>query len=171
MFPAGHTDPSIPTARATVAAVAAASPVTMTVRTPSDWSSASNARESPRAGSPNAISPMNASLRGGPHATPKVRYPALARASSSAVTSGLIGAIAATAAGAPLITRTSVPRRSIATASAVLTAGSNGLKRSSVIGAPNALLRCAVVRIAVSIGSCPSAELASAARARTSSSL
>jgi hypothetical protein len=63
IFPGGQIGPSSPIARATVAAVAGASPVIMTVRTPKDSNSTSSARESARGGSPNAISPMKASLR------------------------------------------------------------------------------------------------------------
>ena len=65
----------MPMERATDTAVGAASPVTMTVCTPSDRSSASSAGESGRGGSLRAISPINTILPGGPLATASVRSP------------------------------------------------------------------------------------------------
>ena len=95
-----------------------------------------------------------------------VRYPAEFSASSAFPPSGVIGATVATTAGAPLTTRISRPA-STAIASAILTAGSNGVKRVT-FGEARPRLLAAIVRITESIGSWPSGELASAAKVRTS---
>ncbi len=63
----------MPTARATVAAVAGASPVTMSVRTPRACSSAISAAESDLGGSLSAIRPASVSAFGGPAATASTR--------------------------------------------------------------------------------------------------
>jgi hypothetical protein len=63
--PAGHTAPSSPTARATMAAVAGASPVTMTVRTPSAVNSEIREAESMRGGSLSAMKPSIRNRRRG----------------------------------------------------------------------------------------------------------
>jgi hypothetical protein len=68
-----------------------------------------------------------------------------------------------------LTTRISRPA-STAIASAILVAGSNGVKRVTFSAGPWLLPFAAIVRMTESIGSWPSGELASAAKARTSSS-
>ena len=64
--PGGQTAPSSPTACATMAAVAGASPVTITVRTPSPCNSLMSAAESGRGGSLSAMSPASFIAVGGP---------------------------------------------------------------------------------------------------------
>ena len=64
-----------PTARATIAAVAGASPVTITVRTPSVCNSLTSAAESARGGSLSAMIPASFTAPGGPMATASTRKP------------------------------------------------------------------------------------------------
>ena len=114
------------------------------------------------------MNPISSSASRRPAATAIVRYPARSSASSSFSDAGVIGATVATTAGAPLTTRISCPA-STAIASAILTAGSNGVKRTTVSEArPRPL--AAIVLMTESIGSWPSGELASAAKLRTSAS-
>ena len=73
--PGGQTAPSSPTACATMAAVAGASPVTITVRTPKPCNSVTSAAESARGGSLSAMSPASFIAVGGPAATASTRKP------------------------------------------------------------------------------------------------
>src|SRR5580658_659083 len=128
MGPGGHNAPSRPTAWATIAAVSGASPVTITVRTPSVFSSVTRAAESSRAGSLSAINPKSCVAPDGPAATANTRNPFV---SNSFATPGAVGdglASAPTVANTPLIIR-SVPKLGSPTvASDILVAGSKGTK-------------------------------------------
>ena len=73
--PGGQMAPSSPTAFATMAAVAGASPVTITVPTPRSRNSLTSAAESLRGGSLSAISPTSFIAVAGPAATANTRKP------------------------------------------------------------------------------------------------
>ena len=86
--PGGQTAPSSPTARATIAAVAGASPVTITVRTPNVRISATNAAESARGGSLSAISPARRIAAAVPVATASSLKPFASSSVAAADNSG-----------------------------------------------------------------------------------
>src|ERR1700733_1609312 len=75
MGPGGQTAPPSPTACATLAAVAGASPVTITVRTPNPSNSVISAADSARGGSLRAMRPINFIPSGGPAATASTLNP------------------------------------------------------------------------------------------------
>src|ERR1700733_4337787 len=122
--PGGQTAPSSPTALATMAAVAGASPVTITVRTPSARNSLTSAAESGRGGSLSAMSPASCIAVDGPAATASTLNPF---ASSSFATAPAVGdgwARSITTAQAPLTIRCGLPGESVAVASDIFFAGS-----------------------------------------------
>ena len=103
--PGGHTAPSNPTSWATIAAVAGASPVTMTIRAPSVLSSEIREAESDRGGSLSAIKPTNCMAVVGPAATVRTRKPCFSSSSAMPVAVGECGMRPATAVKAPLTIR------------------------------------------------------------------
>src|ERR1700722_7578232 len=109
-----------------MAAVAGASPVTMTARTPSVFSSEINAVESGRGGSPRAMIPASFSAAVGPMATARTRKPFASSSFAVLAASGFDCVSPATAAKAPLTARTVTPAESVAVASDIFVPGSNG---------------------------------------------
>ncbi len=94
--------PSRPTAWATIAAVAGASPLTITVRTPNSRNSVMKADESGFGGSLSAMSPTRFKADGGPAATASTLKPCFSNSVAAAVAVGDAGANAATTSKAPL---------------------------------------------------------------------
>src|SRR5487761_2699674 len=152
MGPGGHTAPSSPTACATIAAVAGASPVTITVCTPSARSSVIRAAESARGGSLSAIIPASCIDAGGPAATARTRKPCVSRPVAAAAAVGDGCARSITAANAPFTIRCVAPPASTAVASDILVAGSKGTNLTS-LGESAVGLWTAAARIAPSTGS------------------
>ena len=111
--PGGQTAPSSPTACATMAAVAGASPVTITVRTPKPCNSATSAAESARGGSLSAMSPASFIAVGGPAATARTLkpFPSSSFAAAAAVGDGCARPM--TAAKAPFTIRCAPPVESL----------------------------------------------------------
>ena len=109
--PGGQTAPSSPTAWATIAAVAGASPVTITVRTPRVLSSEMSDAESVRGGSLSAMKPISCIDAAGPAATAKTRKPCFSSSSAIpvAVDEGAVRPM--TAVKAPLMMRCSATLR------------------------------------------------------------
>ena len=165
-LPGGQTAPFNPTAWATISAVAGASPVTITVRTPSPFNSEMREIESVRGGSLRAINPMIWLDAAGPAATAKTRKPCFSSSSAIAAAAGEGAVRATTAVNAPLMIRSELPAGSVAVASEVFLTGSNGTKTAS-FGKPVAVFCDAASRMAASTGSWPPSELASAAIPRT----
>src|SRR5208337_4575742 len=160
--PGGQTAPSSPTARATIAAVAGASPVTITVRTPKVRISVTNAAESARGGSLSAISPAKRIDAAAPVATASSRKPFAWSSLAAADNAGIGGARPITEAYAPFTIRSvPPPLGSAAVASEVFLAGSKGTNLIS-FGSLAPLLEAAA-RVAASTGSCPPSALATAA--------
>ena len=164
--PGGQTVPSSPTARATIAAVAGASPVTITVRTPNVRSSATSAADSARGGSLSAMSPASLSADGGPTATARTLKPCDSSSFAAVEAVGEGWVRPTTTAKAPFTIRSLPPLGSTAVASDIFVAGSNG---TNVVrfGRSEGLLPAAAERMAASTASCPPCELASAANAST----
>src|SRR5580704_4003328 len=106
-------------------AVAGASPVTMTVRTPSPCNSLMSAAESERGGSLSAMSPASFIAVGGPAATANTLKPfsSSALAAAAAVDDDCASPI--TAAQAPFTTRC-LPLGPSTVASDIFVVGSNG---------------------------------------------
>ena len=152
----------MPISPATTSAVWAASPVTITVRTPNAASSATSAAESDRGGSLSAIRPTIRKAPAGPIAVASTRYPLPCKTCSAASACGSWGTRPDTASYAPFTTRNSAPSAPRIVASARLSARSNATKRISV-GASATGLPKASARIAASTGSRPPSELARAA--------
>ena len=148
-----------------MAAVAGASPVTMTVRTPSAFSSEMREAESGRGGSLNAMKPSNCIAAGGPAATASTRKPCFSRLSAIAAAAGAGAAMPATTVKAPLTMRAGLPFASVAMASEVFVPGSNGTKLVN-FGRSAAGFCAAADRMAASTESWPPSELASAANPR-----
>ena len=146
-------------------AVAGASPVTITVRTPNPCNSVTSAAESGRGGSLSAMSPASFIAVGGPAATARTRKPfsSSSFAAAAAVADGCARPM--TAAKAPFTIRCVPPAASIAVASDIFFAGSKGANLTN-FGASEVALRAAAERMAPSTGSCPPSELASAASAK-----
>jgi hypothetical protein len=126
--PAGHTAPSNPTSCATIFAVAGASPVTMTVRTPSALSSEIRESESSRGGSLSAMNPTIWMEGCEPAATAKTRNPCFSSSSAIAAARGAAVVRVVTALKAPLMIRCIFPFASVAVASEIFLAGSKGTK-------------------------------------------
>ena len=155
-----------------MAAVAGASPVTITVRTPSARSSATSAAESARGGSLSAISPDQLHRRrrsGGDrqHAkslAPPARSPPPPRSATAAPRPTIT-------AKAPLTMRCSRTAR-VRSARSPRTSSSPDRTARIVtsFGASATAFAAAAARIAPSTGSCPPSELASAASASTCAS-
>ncbi len=164
--PGGQTAPSNPTMLATIAAVAGASPVTMTVRTPNVLSSEIREVESLRGGSLSAISPMSCMDAAGPAATAKTLKPCFSSSSAKPAAMGDGEASFATTVKAPLRMRSTLPFAPVAVASEVFLAGSNGTNAIS-FGRSDAGLLVEAERIAASTASSPPSELARAAKPRT----
>ena len=161
-----ETAPSRPTARATIAAVAGASPVTMTVRTPNVRNSVMSAAESARGGSLRAMIPASFTARGGPTATASTRKPlasswlAIVDASGEACAKaddGRKGPLHDTHRGAARIHRRGLGH---------LRGRIEGHKFAQ-FGQIGAVAFAAAERMAASTGSCPPSELARAAIPRT----
>ncbi len=152
-----------------MAAVAGASPVTITVRTPSPCNSVTSAAESVRGGSLSAMSPTSFIAFGGPAATASTRKPCSSSSFAAAVAVGDGWARPMTTAKAPFTTRCVPPPASVTVASDIFVAGSNGTNLI-IFGASETALPEAADRMAPSTGSCPPSELASAASARTCAS-
>ena len=150
--PGGQTAPSNPTAWATIAAVAGASPVTMTVRTPNVLSSEIREIESARGGSLSAISPMSCMDAAGPAATAKTLKPCFSSSSAKPVAVGDGALRLATTVKAPLMMRSTPAFASVAVASDVFLAGSNGTNAISC-GRSDAGLLVEAERIAASTAS------------------
>ena len=146
-------------------AVFAASPVTMAIETPRCRKSAMHALESERGGSLSATNPTSVIGAFLPKATPSTRKPLDSSSPAFSVASGEGCDSAITTEKAPLAIRISSPVPSVAVASAIFVAGSNGMKPVRV----NEFFGDAVaaIRIAASTGSCPASELASFASAST----
>jgi len=163
-----RTAPSMPTSCATAAAVAGASPVTITVRTPSCDSCLTSGAESGLGGSLKPTSPASFSERSGPNATASTRSPcSSSRRASSAIRSFMSSpALPATRSAiteyAPFVTTLTAPVASRTVAEAHFCDGSNGVKlcRSSCSRSDDGAV--AAERTAASTGSAPLVELASA---------
>src|ERR1022692_238905 len=149
-----------------MAAVAGASPVTMTARTPSVCSSVINAAESGRGGSLRATIPASFIAAGGPIATASTRKPCASSSFAVLDASGAACVRPATTAKAPFTARTVAPPGSAAVASDIFVPGSNGTNLIS-FGRSEATFFAAADRMAVSTGSCPPSELARAATPKT----
>ena len=151
-------------------AVAGASPVTITVRTPKVRSSVIIAAESARGGSLRAIMPASLNAAAGPTATAKTRKPCLSSSSAVLEASGDSPVRPTTAEKAPFTTRSVMPLESVTVASDILVAGSNGMNWFSFGRSVTAMGETTAERIAPSTGSSPPSELASAAIAITCAS-
>ncbi len=164
-----QTGPVIPTSPATTCAVVAASPVTMTVRTPRPDNSETRTAESSRGGSLSAMKPASANLSGGPAATASTRNPFACK--SSTIDNAFAGGCdkSEITANAPLATFIVAPFAWSTLASERFSEGSKGTNVTS-FGASAMGLCAAAPRIAASTGSCPPSELARAANARTCAS-
>ena len=167
--PGGQTGPSSPTARATIAAVTAASPVAITVRTPNVRSSATSFAESVRGGSLSAMIPASRNAGGGPTATARTLNPCDSSSFAAVESVGDDWTRPATTAKAPFTTRRLAPFASTTVASDIFVAGSNGTN-AIPFGRSVATLCAAAARMAASTGSCPPSEPASAASPRTCAS-
>ena len=109
-----------------MAAVAGASPVTITVRTPKPCSSVTSLAESARGGSLSAISPVSFSAVAGPAATARTRKPFPSSSFDSVSPADDGCARPMTAAKAPFTIRCVLPVESVAVASDIFFAGSKG---------------------------------------------
>jgi hypothetical protein len=107
-----------------MAAVAGASPVTITVRTPRACNSLTSAAESGRGGSLSAISPASFIAVGVPAATASTLNPFASSSLAVAVAAGEACARPMTTADAPLMIRCGLPVESVAVASDIFLAGS-----------------------------------------------
>jgi hypothetical protein len=105
-----------------------ASPVTITVRTPSVFSSVTRAAESSRAGSLSAINPMSCIAAGGPAATASTRKPFASSSFAAAAAVGEGAAIATDDGEGALDDAQRSRLGSVAVASDIFVAGSKGLK-------------------------------------------
>jgi hypothetical protein len=115
--PGGQIAPSSPTAFATMAAVAGASPVTITVRTPSPCNSLMSAAESGRGGSLSAMSPASFMAVAVPAATASTLKPFASSSFAAAIAVGDGCARPMTMAEAPFTIRCGRPVESVAVAS------------------------------------------------------
>jgi hypothetical protein len=106
-----------------MATVAGASPVTITVRTPSSCNSLTSAAESVRRGSLSAMSPTSFIAAGGPAATASTLKPCPSSSLAAAVVVGDGWARTMTAAKAPFTIRCVPPVESVAVASDIFVAG------------------------------------------------
>lgn len=158
-----------PPALATMAAVAGASPVAITVRMPRPRNSVIRAADSLRGGSLSATSPASFIPVGGPAATARTRKPWSSRSLAAAAAADDDWTRVATTAKAPFTMRCASPFAPVAVASAIFLAGSNAANLIN-FGASGTALPAAAARIAPSTGSFPPSELASAASARTCAS-
>ena len=148
-----------------MAAVAGASPVSITVRTPNPCNSVTSAAESVRGGSLSAMSPASFIAAGSPAATASTRNPCPSSSSAAAVAMGDGWVRPTTTAKAPFRTRWVPLPGSTIVASDIFVAGSNGTNVTDVSALVARLP--AAARIAASTGSSPQSELANAASDRT----
>jgi hypothetical protein len=149
-----------------MAAVAGASPVSMTVRTPKVRNSATSAGESIRGGSLSAMMPASLTAVSGPTATASTRKPCASSWFAAVDASGGGSVRSAIAAKAPFSTRTVAPLGSTAVASDIFVAESKGTNLPS-FGRSDAAFFAAAARMAASTGSCPPSELAKPASPKT----
>ena len=146
-----------------IAAVAGASPVTITVRTPKAYNSLTSSAASVRGGSLSAMNPASRIGVGGAHGNgqnPEALLFEFAGPSRRLLAMASVSLM--TTANAPFTTRTVPPFASAAVASDIFVAGSNGTNLVS-LGRSVSFDLAAAARIAVSTGSCPPSELARAA--------